>query len=120
MKLKLDENLPESLLQGLRSLGHDVDNVQQEGLAGQVDPKVWLSVQEAGRLLITQDLDFSNIRMFSPGTHHGLMLVRLRAPGRLALAARIVGVFREESAESWTRCFVLLTDHKLRVHRPPH
>jgi hypothetical protein len=63
-------------------------------------------------------LDFSDFRKFSPGTHHGLMLVRLRAPGRAALGVRIAGVFRREEAESWAGCFVLLTDHKLRLHRP--
>ena len=118
MKLKLDENLPESLLPTLGALGHEVDSVRTEGLSGQTDADVWKAAQAAGRFLITQDLDFSDLRKFSPGTHHGLMLVRLRLPGRLALAARVAGVFREEAAGSWTRCFVLLTDHKLRVHRP--
>jgi len=47
------------------------------------------------------------------------MLVRLRLPGRSALATRLAEMFRAEAAESWARCFVLLTDHKLRVHRPP-
>ena len=32
MKLKLDENLPESLVSALSALGHDVDNVRLEGL----------------------------------------------------------------------------------------
>lgn len=118
MKVKLDENLPESLLPTLGALGHDVDNVRTEGLSCQADADVWHGAQTAERFLITQDLDFSDIRKFSPGTHHGLMLVRLRVPGRLALAARIAGVFRDEAVESWVRCFVLLTDHKLRLHRP--
>jgi hypothetical protein len=116
MRVKLDENLPESLLPTLRSLGHDVDNVRIEGLSGQTDSDVWRAAQTAERFSITQDLDFSDIRKFSPGTHHGLMLVRLRVPGRLALAARITGVFRNETVESWASCFVLLTDHKLRLH----
>lgn len=119
MKLKLDENLPESLVPTLGVLGHEVDNVRVEGLRGQADEGVWQAAQKAGRFLITQDLDFSDVRKFSPGTHHGLMLVRLRMPGRLALAARIAEVFRVETAESWARCFILLTDHKLRVHTPP-
>ena len=118
MKVKFEENLPESLLPTLRSLGHDVDNVQVEGLSGQADSDVWRAAQTAERFLITQDLDFSNIRKFYPGTHHGLMLVRLRVPGRLALAARIAGVFREETVDSRASCFVLMTDHKLRLHRP--
>jgi hypothetical protein len=63
-------------------------------------------------------LDFSDRRKFAPGFHAGLMLVRLRVPGRLALAARIAEAFQAEEADSWAGCFVLLTDHKLRVHRP--
>jgi len=118
VKLKLDENLPESLVQAMSALGHDVDNVRVEGIAGESDPNVWQAAQDSGRFFVTQDLDFSDIRHFAPGTHHGLMLVRLRVPGRLALAARIGDVFRAEDAAGWARCFVLLTDHKLRVHRP--
>ena len=119
MKLKLDENLPESLLGELTALRQDVDNVRLQGLAGESDPNVWRAAQSSGRFLITQDLDFSDIRKFAPGTHHGLMLVRLRVPGRRALAARITEGFRLEDFASWGRCFVLLTDHKLRVRRPP-
>jgi hypothetical protein len=42
------------------------------------------------------------------------MLVRLRVP------ARIAEVFRLEESALLARCFVLLTDHKLRVQRPPN
>jgi predicted nuclease of predicted toxin-antitoxin system len=119
MKLKLDENLPESLVKDLAELGHDTDNVRLEGLIGRSDTNVWQAAQQAGRFLITQDLDFSDIRRFAPGTHQGLMLVRLRAPGRLALANRILEAFRLEDADSWSSCFVLLSEHKLRVQRPP-
>ena len=120
MKLKLDENLPESLVQELATFSHAVDNVRLEGIAGETDLNVWLAAQSNGRFLITQDLDFSDIHRFAPGTHHGLMLVRLRVPGRSALASRIAEAFRLEESASWSRCFVLLTDHKLRVQRPPN
>jgi predicted nuclease of predicted toxin-antitoxin system len=118
VKLKLDENLPESLVAELATLGHDVDNVRLEGLAGRDDPAVWQAAQESGRFLITQDLDFSDVRQFAPGTHHGLLLVRLREPGRKALTARLTELFRSDDAESWAGCFVVLTEHKLRVLRP--
>ena len=119
MKLKLDENLPESLLPVLARLGHDTDNVRGENLTGQADPDIWQAAQGAERFLITQDLDFSDLRRFAPGTHHGLMLVRLRLPGRLALARRIAEVFTREEVAGWAGCFILVTDLKLRVHRPP-
>lgn len=118
MKLKLDENLPEALVAELASLGHDVDNVRREGLAGKDDPTVWQAAQEGARFLITQDLDFSDARRFAPGTHHGLLLVRLHNPGRKALPARLTELFRTGEVESWARCFVVPTEHKLRILRP--
>jgi hypothetical protein len=93
VKLKLDENLPASLVQALASLGHDVDTVPAEGLAGRADADVWRAAQGEARLLVTQDLDFSDARRFAPGSHHGILLVRLRAPGRLALADAVLALF---------------------------
>lgn len=118
MKVKLDENLPEALMSALAALGHDVDNVRQERLSGRSDPDVWQAAQTAGRLLITQDLDFSDARRFVPGTHHGLILLRLRLPGRLALTRRVVEAFERENIASWLGCVVVLSDLKLRTHRP--
>jgi hypothetical protein len=118
MRIKLDENLPESLLESLAALGHDVDNVRLEGIAGRADAAVWEAAQTSYRFLITQDLDFSDIRKFAPGTHYGLLLVRMRLPGRLALAERLGSIFQTEAVETWARCFVLVTDRKVRLHRP--
>jgi predicted nuclease of predicted toxin-antitoxin system len=118
MKIKLDENLPASLVEGLMPLGHDVDTVVQEGLAGAIDPEVWRVAQNEARFLITQDLDFSDIRQFAPGSHHGIMLVRLREPGRKALYRYVVQAFADEDTTDWPGCFIVLSDHKLRVLRP--
>ena len=118
MRIKLDENLPLSLVANLERLGHDVDTVPAEDLAGQADPRIWSAAQHANRLLITQDLDFSDVRQFRPGLHHGIILVRLRVPGRLALARRLEQVFGNEEVESWSRCFVVVSDVKVRVRRP--
>jgi predicted nuclease of predicted toxin-antitoxin system len=119
MKLKLDENLPESLVAELAALGHNIDCVRQEGLAGQDDAGIWAAAQREGRFLLTQDLDFSDVRQFQPGTHHGLLLVRLPDAGAQTLIEQLVDVFKRERVEDWARCFVVLSDHKLRVISPP-
>lgn len=118
MKVKLDENLPRSLVSSLTLLGHDVDTAPDEHLYGKDDSIVWQAAQVAGRFLITQDLDFSDIRKFAPGTHHGLLLIRLHAPGRISLSNRVEEVFRTENVSTWRRCFVVVTDRKVRVRRP--
>ncbi|HUD49793.1 MAG TPA: DUF5615 family PIN-like protein [Candidatus Baltobacteraceae bacterium] len=118
MKVKLDENLSESLFTSLAGLNHDLDTVRSEGLAGRADSEVWQAAQSSGRFLVTQDLDFSDMRKFAPGTHHGLLLVRLRSPGRGALMKRVSDLFQSEDVNAWANCFVLATDTKVRVHRP--
>jgi hypothetical protein len=40
VKIKLDENLPERLVSGLHALGHDVDTVRAEQLAGRDDAEI--------------------------------------------------------------------------------
>lgn len=81
MTIKLDENLPERLVGALTGLGHDVDTVRAEHLSGRDDGDVWSAAQAAGRFLITQDLDFSDVRRYAPGTHLGLLFDAPRPPG---------------------------------------
>jgi predicted nuclease of predicted toxin-antitoxin system len=118
VRLKLDENLPAALAERLSLLGHDADTVPQEDLAGEVDAEIWNVSQAAGRFLITQDLDFSDIRSFAPGTHQGILLVRLADPSRRRLIDRVEEIFRDENVESWRGCFVVMTDRKIRIRRP--
>ena len=118
MKIKLDENLPLALVEELGSFGHDVDTVDGEGLAGEPDESVWLAAQQTGRFLITQDLDFSDIRKFAPGSHYGVLLIRLAAPGRRVLFERVRMLFEGEDVGSWKRCFVVAGERKLRIRRP--
>ena len=83
-----------------------------------IDPAVWKAAQTTDRFLITQDLDFSDIRRYAPGTHHGLLLVRLRVPGRRALTERVRALFTQERVEDWKGCLVVATDVKLRIRTP--
>lgn len=119
MKAKLDENLPLQIATRLRELGHDVHTTQQEDLSGCVDSDLWARAQQEGRTLITQDLDFSDSRRFTPGTHHGVLLVRLHSPSRLRLVKRLEEVFLGEAVSEWAGCFVVVTDQKIRVRRTP-
>jgi predicted nuclease of predicted toxin-antitoxin system len=120
MKAKLDENLPLQIASRLRELGHDVHTTQEENLSGCDDSELWAQAQQEGRTLITQDLDFSDSRRFTAGTHHGVVLVRLHSPSRLRLVERLQEVFQGEAVSEWAGCFVVVTDQKVRVRRMPH
>ncbi|MCC6359557.1 MAG: DUF5615 family PIN-like protein [Phycisphaerales bacterium] len=119
MNIKLDENLPAELSEWLTGLGHSVDTVVDEQLQGHSDLDVFQAAQREERFLITQDLDFSDIRRFQPGEHAGILLVRLREPTRRKLLNRITDSIGRSDITRWSRCLVVLSETRIRVRRPP-
>jgi predicted nuclease of predicted toxin-antitoxin system len=118
MNIKLDENLPLRIAVLLRDFGHDVHTLREERLTGCADEEIWKAAQQESRFLITQDLDFSDVRRFAPGSHHGILLVRLHSPNRTNLIARIQELCTQENVGEWAGCFVVATERKVRVLRP--
>jgi predicted nuclease of predicted toxin-antitoxin system len=66
MNFKIDENLPSEFVDLLAAAGHLSDTVVQENLAGADDAVVIAVCREENRILITLDLDFSDIRRYPP------------------------------------------------------
>jgi predicted nuclease of predicted toxin-antitoxin system len=89
--------------------------LQDERLVGHADEEIWAATQKESRFLITQDLDFSDLRQFAPGSHHGILLVRLQSPDRRTLIERISELFQTEDVGEWTGCFVVAIERKIRV-----
>ncbi len=117
MRIKIDENMPRALKPTLRNLGIDADDVYDKGLQTRPDHEVLAAARQEGRFVITQDVGIADQR--SADTHRGVMLVRLAEPGAIALVARIVWVFQNESVQDWTNAIVIVTDSKVRVRRTP-
>jgi predicted nuclease of predicted toxin-antitoxin system len=118
MEIKLDENLPSFLAPRLAAMGHDVHTDVEEGMAGKSDPVVWQASQKEARFLITQDMDFSNAQRLAPGTHHGILLIRMHNPSWRAIVAWVADLFAKEDLTQWANCFVVATECKVRVRRP--
>jgi len=62
MKIKLDENLTVKLTLPLQELGHGVETVIQENLAGKSDFGILSVASPENHFLETLDLDRSDIR----------------------------------------------------------
>jgi predicted nuclease of predicted toxin-antitoxin system len=77
MKIKLDENMPVALAELLDATGHNVRTVADEGLSGRKDPEVLEVAKAEGRMLLTFDLDFADIRTYPIGSHAGMVVFRL-------------------------------------------
>jgi predicted nuclease of predicted toxin-antitoxin system len=117
MKIKLDENVTTGVVPALKKFGHDVQTTIEEGLTGKPDNEIWSATQLEERFLVTQDMDFSDARKFAPGEHQGILLLRLHSSNQAAIVSRIAELFENEDVETWKRCFVVATEHKVRVVR---
>lgn len=69
MRVKLDENVPASALVPLSEAGVDVSSVADESLVGADDPAVLGAASREGRIVVTMDRGFGDVRAYPPGSH---------------------------------------------------
>lgn len=78
MNFKIDENLPVEAALILRERGFEADTVWDESLSGADDETIANRVRAENRILVTLDLDFSNIRSYPPDEYAGIIVLRLK------------------------------------------
>ncbi len=74
--IKVDEDLPFQVVLLLQNAGYEAIGVHQQGMSGWKDPLLWEAIQNERRFLVTADKGFGNIRVYPPGTHQGILLLR--------------------------------------------
>jgi len=96
----IDESLPRAVTRALVAAGHDVVDARDVGLRGATDDAIAARARETSSLVVSGDLDFSNALRFPPGTHPGIVVVRLPDVITPAdMAARIVAAIAAVGAD---------------------
>jgi predicted nuclease of predicted toxin-antitoxin system len=118
LKFKLDENIPADLAVLLQDHGHDAADVVQEGLAGQDDPPVLAAAVKEGRILLTFDLDFADIRRYPPGSHAGIVVFRLRDQRWKVLEKPVTRLLESAGLQSLEGGLAIVDESRVRWKRP--
>jgi predicted nuclease of predicted toxin-antitoxin system len=92
MRFKVDENLHWEIAELLGSHGHDALTVFDQGLRARSDREISDMCQSEKRILVSLDLDFSNVLLFPPKHHPGMIVLRLRRKSRSAVRRVIEGM----------------------------
>jgi predicted nuclease of predicted toxin-antitoxin system len=106
LTFKIDENLPVEAALVLRTAGFAADTVDDERLSGADDQIIAERVQHERRILVTLDLDFSNIQTYPPKQYAGLIILRLQRQDKttvLAYVQRMTALLRDRcpTGELW-------------------
>jgi predicted nuclease of predicted toxin-antitoxin system len=116
MNLKLDENVDARLAARLRDAGHDALTVREQDLHGTDDIDLYQLCISENRMLVTLDLDFSNILRYPPENTPGLIV--LRGPDDLFATVRILmeTLIEALSRENPSRQLWIVEAGRVRIH----
>ena len=76
LKVTVDEDLPRQAVQLLQEHGYDAASVVDQGMGGWKDSRLWTVIQKDERFWVTADKRFGDIRIYPPGKHFGILLLR--------------------------------------------
>ena len=117
VRLKVDENLPSQLAGLLTELGHDAVTVADQGWLGIADRDLWPGVQAEGRWLVTADKEFVDLRRYPPGSHAGVLLLRLAEQSRVDYLRLVETAVASLDLDNLAGAIVVVTDRGVRIRR---
>jgi predicted nuclease of predicted toxin-antitoxin system len=117
LKVALDEDLPRQATQLLREHGYDAASVVEQGMGGWKDPPLWMAVQKDERYLVTADKGFGDLRVYSPGTHHGILLLRPDEDGIRPVMELLQRVLDSYNLEDLAGAITVATARGIRLRR---
>ncbi len=115
--VKVDEDLPTDIAELLRAAGHDASTVHAQGHSGLPDDQLWSVVQREQRLLLTADKGFANAQSHPPGSHAGIVLLRLRRESRVGYVQLTTFLLSGVRLEDIAGAIVVVSPDVIRVLR---
>lgn len=118
MKLKLDENMPHRVQALLENRGHDVATAAGEGLGGKADATVAEVAAREGRIIITLDRRFADIRRYPPGRHPGFLVLRPEQQNSEQVEQLLAAILDQYQIDDVAGCIVIAEPGAIRIRRP--
>ena len=115
MKFKIDENLPVEVKDLLVTHGHDVHTVLDEHLGGSEDSVIYRTAQAEERIILTLDLDFSDIRTYIPADSHGIIVLRPTSQDKGTIRGIMEGVIQLLASESISGRLWIVGAERVRI-----
>jgi len=116
VKFKVDENLPIEVAEQFLAAHHDVTTVHTEELVGEDDPRLVDVCRQEGRVFVTLDLDFADIRTYPPRELPGMIVLRLRRQDKQYVLRVIEHIMPLIVREPLEHRLWIVEEGRIRVH----
>jgi predicted nuclease of predicted toxin-antitoxin system len=93
--------------------------LSEKGLGGERDPPVLKAAADEGRILLTFDLDFADIRQYPPGTHAGIVVFRLQDQRWATLEGPLRRLLAKGGFVDLSNGLAIVDGARVRYRRPP-
>jgi predicted nuclease of predicted toxin-antitoxin system len=120
MRFLLDANMPRSAVDVVTKAGHQVEFVRDVGLGAAPDSQIADHARQGGLAVVTRDLDFSDVRQYSPELYAGIVVLRLPDHATAAEISDLLARFLAEPrfVEKLHGRLAIVDEHRVRF-RPP-
>lgn len=98
--------------------GHDCSTVGDQDLGGTSDVRVAAAAAREGRMLVTLDRGFGDIRAYPPGSHPGILIIHPADQAPTTLADLLDSFLAEHDLGAFEGCVIILETTRVRVRRP--
>jgi predicted nuclease of predicted toxin-antitoxin system len=107
------------IVEWLKAQGHDAIHLRDEGLQRMPDPDIFAKAISENRVILTFDLDFSEIAALSEEKKTSVVLFRLRNARRLNVIDRLSSVLAESPDALLKGAVVVVEQSRHRVRYLP-
>ncbi|MGH9319869.1 MAG: DUF5615 family PIN-like protein [Vicinamibacteria bacterium] len=119
LRFLADMGVPWRLVEWLRSKGHDAKHLREERLGRLEDRDIFAKAVTESRVVLTFDLDFSEITAFSRSASVSAVVFRLRNTRTPFVIERLSAVLEESTGALREGAIISVEDARHRVRRLP-
>ncbi len=117
MKFLADEHISPKSVSFPRGLGFEVVHVRAIGLKGGSDEEIMEYATRDDRVLLTNDRDFADIRNYPPGTHKGIIRMRLPIMSPKAVNLCLESLLKKLTQQDIQGNLVITDGEKYRIRK---
>ncbi len=117
MRIFIDECVWQVTRDFVQQLGHDMATAEERGLAGADDDLVLAQAVAENRVLLTRDMDLSNILLYPPSNYLGIIILKIRPLNIDAVHRLLASALAHFTQNTIRQALVIVDPNKFRERR---